>query len=81
MSVSISNDVLTLSGSRESNNSHDENYNRFNKVHYGNFEKSFHLPDNADQAKINAKMESGVLTLTIKKAKETSDDIKKISIK
>tara|TARA_B110000014_G_C19791717_1_gene411374 strand:+ start:120 stop:551 length:432 start_codon:yes stop_codon:yes gene_type:complete len=79
--ISISNDVLTLSGSRESNNGHDENYSRFNKVNYGDFEKSFHLPDNADQGKVNAKMESGVLTLTITKAKETADDIKKISIK
>jgi len=79
--ISISNDVLTLSGSRESNSGHDENYSRFNRVNYGDFEKSFNLPDNADQGKVNAKMESGVLTLTIKKAKETTDDIKKISIK
>ena len=79
--ISISNDVLTLSGSRESNSGHDENYSRFNRVNYGDFEKSFHLPENAEQGKVNAKMESGVLTLTIKKAKETTDDIKKISIK
>ena len=79
--ISISSDVLTVSGSRELNNSHDENYSRFNKIQYGEFEKSFHLPESADQSKINAKMDSGVLTLTIKKAKEISEDIKKISIK
>ena len=79
--ISISNDVLTVSGSRELNGSHDENYSRFNKIQYGEFEKSFHLPDNAEQSKVNAKMDSGVLTLTIKKSKETLDHIKKISIK
>ena len=79
--ISISKDVLTVSGSRELNSSHDENYSRFNKVQYGEFEKSFHLPGNAEQNNVNAKMNSGVLTLAIKKAKETPDDIKKISIK
>ena len=79
--ISISNDVLTVSGNRGLNGSHDENYSRFNKIQYGEFEKSFHLPDNAEQSKVNAKMDSGVLTLTIKKAKETLDHIKKISIK
>ena len=79
--ISISNDVLTVSGSRELNSNHDENYSRFNKVQYGEFEKSFHLPDNVEQNNVNAKMNSGVLTLTIKKAKETTDNIKKISIK
>ncbi len=79
--ISISNDVLTVSGSRQSNDNHDENYGRFNKIKYGEFEKSFHMPDNADQSKISAKMDSGVLILTMKKNKEAADDIKKISIK
>ena len=79
--ISISNDVLTVSGSRQSNGNHDENYSRFNKIHYGEFEKSFHMPDNADQSKISAKMDSGVLILTMKKTKEAAQDIKKISIK
>ena len=48
---------------------------------YGKFEKSFYLPDNANQNKVNAKMNSGVLTLTLGKRKEVSDDIKKILIK
>ena len=79
--ISISNDVLTVSGSRQSNGNHDENYSRFNKIQYGEFEESFHMPDNADQSKISAKMDSGVLILTMKKTKEAAEDIKKISIK
>ena len=44
------------------------------------FEKSFYLPDNTDQNKVAAKMDNGVLTLTLKKTKEICDDVKKISI-
>ncbi len=79
--ISISNDVLSITGLRESVSGHNENYSRFNQVSYGKFEKSFYLPDNADQDNVKAKMENGVLTLTLKKIKEVSDDIKKISIK
>jgi len=79
--ISISNDVLTVSGKRESNSGHNENYSRFNQINYGKFEKSFYLPDNANQNKVAAKMDNGVLTLVLKKVKEISDDIKKISIK
>ena len=79
--VSISNDLLTVSGFRESSGSHNDDYSRFNQVSYGKFEKSFYLPDNADQDKVVAKMDNGVLTLMLKKTKKVSDDIKKISIK
>jgi HSP20 family protein len=78
--ISISNDILTISGSRESNSRHSEDFSRINNQ-YGEFEKSFHLPENTDQSEVNAKMDSGVLILTLKKAKEVLNDIKKISIK
>ena len=79
--MSISNDILTVSGFRGSSSSHNDDYSRFNQVSYGKFKKSFYLPDNADQDKVVAKMDNGVLTLTLKKTKEVSDNIKKISIK
>ena len=79
--LSISNDILTISGFRESCAEHSDDYSRFNQVSYGKFEKSFYLPDNANQNKVNAKMNTGVLTLTLSKRKEVSDDIKKILIK
>ena len=79
--VSISNDILTVSGFRESSSSHNDDYSRFNQVSYGKFEKSFYLPDNTDQNKVAAKMDDGVLTLILKKTKEACDDVKKISIK
>ena len=79
--ISISNDVLTITGLRESSSDHNDNYSRFNQVSYGRFEKSFYFPDNTDQNKVTAKMDNGVLALTLKKTKEACDDVKKISIK
>tara|TARA_A100000164_G_scaffold378373_1_gene419801 strand:- start:2867 stop:3298 length:432 start_codon:yes stop_codon:yes gene_type:complete len=79
--ISISNDMLIVSGSRKSESNHNDNYSRFNNIQYGNFQKSFNLPENVNQDKISAKMKDGVLNMAIKKSKNISDDIKKITIK
>ena len=79
--ISISNDMLIVSGSRKSDSNHNDNYSRFNSIQYGNFQKSFNLPENVNQDKIGAKMKDGVLSMTIKKSKNISEDIKKITIK
>lgn len=79
--ISISNDMLIVSGSRKSESDHNDSYSRFNNIQYGNFHKSFNLPENVNQDKISAKMKDGVLNMIIKKSKKISDDIKKITIK
>ena len=79
--ISISNDMLIVSGSRKSESNYNDNYSRFNSIQYGDFQKSFNLPENVNKDKINAKMKDGVLTMTIKKSKNISEDIKKITIK
>ena len=79
--ISISNDMLIVSGSRKSESNHNDNYSRFNNIQYGNFQKSFNLPENVNQDEISAKMKDGVLNMAIKKSKNISDDIKKIAIK
>ena len=78
--ISISNDVITVSGNRKSVSDNNDNYSRFNNIQYGSFEKSFNLPDNVNQNKISAKMKDGVLDMVIKKSKNISKDIKKIII-
>jgi len=79
--ISISNDMLIISGNRKSESNHNDNYSRFNSIQYGDFQKSFNLPENVNQDKISAKMKDGVLTMTIKKSKNISEDMKKITIK
>ena len=79
--ISTSNDMLIVSGSRKSESNHNDNYSRFNSIQYGDFQKSFNLPENVNQDKISAKMKGGVLDMVIKKSKNISKDIKKITIK
>ena len=79
--ISISNDMLIVSGSRKSESNHNDSYSRFNSIQYGDFQKSFNLPENVNQDQISAKMKDGVLSMTIKKSKNISEDIKKITIK
>ena len=81
INISLADDMITLSGERKLNKNHDEEFSRYNNIQYGSFEKSFYIPDDANIDKIEAKMNNGVLTLEIKKAKKVLPDIKKISIK
>ena len=81
INISLNDDMITISGERKINQKHDDKYKRYNNSNYGTFEKSFHIPDDANIDKIDAKMNNGVLNISIKKAKKVSPDIKKISIK
>jgi len=81
INISLADDMITLSGERKLNKNHDDEFLRYNNIRYGSFEKSFCIPDDANIDTIEAKMNNGVLTLEIKKAKKISSNIKKISIK
>jgi HSP20 family protein len=47
-----------------------DNAPKFNhrEFRYGSFQRSFILPDNADEKQVSAKYESGILTVSIQKA-------------
>ena len=79
--ISLTDDMIIISGERKLNENHDNEFSRYNNIRYGSFEKSFYIPDDANIDKISAKMNNGALTLEIKKAKKISSNIKKISIK
>jgi len=65
--VNVENGVLTLSGERKQEK--EEKGKKFHRVerYYGSFCRSFALPDNVDEAKIDATFKDGMLTLTIPK--------------
>jgi HSP20 family protein len=79
LDVSMHNGVLTVSGSRQSEERKEgESYALYERQ-YGSFTRSFSLPDMADGERIDAQLNNGVLTLTIGKKAEAKP--KKISIK
>lgn len=72
LSVSVADGVLSVSGERKSVESDDcEGRVHRTERHYGSFERSFKLPDDADQEAVTASSRDGVLYLKIAKRQPT----------
>ncbi len=66
--ISIEDNVLTVSGERKFEQSEEEGTFRRVERSYGTFRRSFTLPRGVDSAKVEARFEDGVLTLTLPKS-------------
>ncbi len=78
LDIGVHNNVLTVSGSRQAEERKDgESYALYERQ-FGSFSRSFQLPDMADGERIEAKLDRGVLTLTIGKKAEARP--RKISV-
>jgi HSP20 family protein len=67
LDIALHNGVLTVSGSRQAEDRREgESYALYERQ-YGSFSRSFALPDIADGERIDAKLDGGVLMLTIPK--------------
>jgi HSP20 family protein len=66
--IDVQNGRLSVSGERSSEVSQEEGlFKRFERS-YGRFERSFQLPQDVDDNKIQARMENGVLEIMVPKA-------------
>ncbi|MBN1959194.1 MAG: Hsp20/alpha crystallin family protein [Desulfuromonadales bacterium] len=77
--INIEDHILTISG--ENKREKEEKGEKFHRVerYYGSFQRSFTLPENVDEEKIDAGFKDGLLTLTIPKteaAKPKSIEVK-----
>jgi len=78
--VEIKDNLLTISGERKfKKEEKDKGYIRTESF-FGKFERRFTLPNDANIENIEAKVEDGVLHLTIPKIEE-KENVKKIEIK
>ena len=68
--VSVDNGVLTVSAEKEMKNENKENGYSRREFSYQSFQRSFTLPESADDGKINAKYADGILHLTLPKKPE-----------
>jgi HSP20 family protein len=79
LDISLHNGVLSISGVRHAEERKEgESYYLYERQ-YGSFSRSFSLPEAADGEKVEASMDSGVLTLTIGKKVEAKP--RKIALK
>jgi HSP20 family protein len=68
--VKIENNTLTLRGERKhSSDIRKENYYRVERF-FGQFQRSFSLPQSIDQDKVQASCDKGILTITLPKKAE-----------
>jgi HSP20 family protein len=71
ITVNLQNNTLTVSGERTSERTYEgEEYVRVERA-FGNFHRTFTLPDAVDQENVEASYEDGVLTINVPKT-ETS---------
>ena len=79
LDVSLHNGILAISGTRAAEERREgETYFLYERQ-YGSFSRSFSLPDTADGERVEAKLDGGVLTVTIGKRAEAKP--KKIALK
>jgi HSP20 family protein len=68
--VSVEQGILTIRGEKESRtDGRDGSVHRFER-HYGAFQRSFQLPTSVNADKVDARLEHGVLTVTLPKAEQ-----------
>jgi HSP20 family protein len=70
LDIGVHNNVLTVSGTRHAEERKEGDSFALYERQYGSFSRSFALPDTADGERIEAKLEAGVLTLSIWKKAE-----------
>lgn len=72
LEISISNDLLTIRGSRRQEEEvNDDNY-YCRECYWGSFSRSIVLPREVDQKKIDATIKNGILTIKLPKKYKTS---------
>jgi len=79
--ISVDNGVLNIQGERKQEK--EEKGKKFHRVerYYGSFTRSFTLPDNVDETKIEASFKDGMLNLQIPKSKESKPKAIDVKIK
>ena len=78
--VSFDDGVLRIAGEKKQEREENERGYRLSERSYGAFERLIRLPGNADEDKISASFEKGVLTVTVAKDAKTDDRARKIPI-
>ena len=79
--VTVDNGVLTITGERKQEK--EEKGKKFHRVerYFGSFMRSFTLPDNVDEAKIEASFKDGMLNLRLPKTEKSKPKAIDVKIK
>jgi HSP20 family protein len=70
LDITIDNDMLTIRGKRQDETEKEGRDYLYRECYWGSFSRSVILPVEVDAKKIDASLENGVLTITLKKVKK-----------
>jgi HSP20 family protein len=65
--IELQDGKITVSGERKSANDKNEKNYHSRESYYGSFKRSFYLPDNIDEDKVEANYKDGILNILIPK--------------
>jgi HSP20 family protein len=77
--LKVSGDLLTLKGEKKKEEETKEQDYYRREIYSGSFQRTFRLPSEVDNEKVDASFKNGILTITMPKAENASQ--KKIEIK
>ncbi|HXI01727.1 MAG TPA: Hsp20/alpha crystallin family protein [Candidatus Saccharimonadales bacterium] len=80
VSISVTGDLLQVSGEKKTNREVDEKSLYFSESRYGRFERSFRLPEGVRSEDVKARFENGVLELTLPVPEEVKARTIKIEV-
>lgn len=78
INISVESDIITIEGERKSPEINENETFHRREREYGKFVRSFRLPYEVDNEKVEASLKDGVLTVTLPRAEQSKP--KKISI-
>lgn len=79
--IKISNGLMTIRGEKSEQHSKEEDNYHLHERSYGQFQRSFSLPQGIDTDKIEAKYDKGVLYVQMPKSAEAIDKERKIEVR
>jgi HSP20 family protein len=79
--VNVENNVLTISGKKNSTRKSEKNNLVMNERYFGEFSRSFNLTKDIKMDGIDAEFKDGVLNVTLPKIEEAKPVVKEVSIK
>lgn len=76
--LDLKNDQLSISGERKQHTEKTEATYHLGEIRYGQFSRTFHLPEDVDREAIEAKFEDGILRVSIPKGEKAKPKTIKI---
>jgi len=81
ININLTNDLLTIQGEKKKEEKQEKDNYYLMERNYGFFSRSIQLPFQASPKDIEANLDKGVLTITVKKRQEEQEKTHKIEIK